>query len=463
MDTILARTSISQPLIFLNHYPLDPGLDNWYEITDRLNRFNTLAVLCGHGHANKMMNFDSIPAFMGRSNLRARAEVGGYNIVDIRNDSMIYTEHRPGTDYFKTWGSVDLKKGNAISVSKKPDFSINARYPHVKTKWTFSSDANVISTPLVTNNLVIFGNQNGKIEALSIKSGKTVWTAQTAGAIFSSPETVKDNFVVGSADGSVYCFNIKTGKPAWVYNADAAILGSPLVDDNKIYIGGSDHRFRAINAIDGKELWSFNELTGPVVSKPVLYRDKIIFGAWDRHLYALDKNTGKLIWKWNNGSSVRNYSPAACIPVVSNDVVYVVSPDRYITAIDISTGQALWRNNDATVRESIGISNDGKWIYGKTMQDTIVGYAASREKQHAAWKMHCGFGYEHVPSMLIEKKGSLFFGTRSGVVYCINPAKQTIEWAYKIDNSMVNTVRVIDKNNVIAATMDGKVAFLHSD
>ena len=141
-------------------------------------------------------------------------------------------------------------------------------------------------------------------------------------------------------------------------------------------------------------------------------------------------------------------------------MVYIVAPDRYISAIDISNGQTLWRNNDATVRESIGISADGKWIYGKTMQDTIVAYAASREKQTAAWKMHCGFGYEHVPSMLIEKQGRLYFGTKNGVVYCIDPKQQKLLWKYKIDNSMVNTVRVMEKNRVVASTMDGKLTLI---
>ena len=74
--------------------------------------------------------------------------------------------------------------------------------------------------------------------------------------------------------------------------------------------------------------------------------------------------------------------------------------------------------------------------------------------------MNAGFGYEHVPSMLIEKDGSVFFGTRSGVVYSIDPADQTVNWAHKIDNSMVNTVRPLDKNNVVVATMDGKLLLL---
>jgi outer membrane protein assembly factor BamB len=212
----------------------------------------------------------------------------------------------------------------------------------------------------------------------------------------------------------------------------------------------------------GKMIWKFDGLEGPVVSTPLIYDGKIIFGAWDRNLYALDKTTGALAWKWNNGSAVRNYSPAACIPVASGGVVYVVAPDRYISAIDASDGKTLWRNNDATVRESIGISNDGKWIYGKTMQDTIVAYAASREKQSAAWKMNCGFGYEHVPSMLIEKNGQVFFGTRNGVVYAIDPVNRQIAWAHKIDNSMINTVRVLDKIHLIVSTMDGKIVLLET-
>ena len=80
-----------------------------------------------------------------------------------------------------------------------------------------------------------------------------------------------------------------------------------------------------------------------------------------------------------------------------------------------------------------------------------------------AWMLNAGFGYEHVPSMLIEKEGAVFFGTRNGVVYSIDPAKQKVNWAYKIDNSMVNTVQVLNRNSVLAATMDGKVCLLQTN
>ena len=42
--------------------------------------------------------------------------------------------------------------------------------------------------------------------------------------------------------------------------------------------------------------------------------------------------------------------------------------------------------------------------------------------------------------MLIEKERIVFFGTRNGKVYAVNSQTKKVEWIYKIDNSMVNTV-----------------------
>lgn len=462
LDQELKKRSNDQPIVFLNHYPLDNGLDNWYEAIDRLKQKNTIAALCGHGHANKAMNVEGIPAVMGRSNLRAKAEIGGYNLVDVRADSMIFSERRPGLETRSPWTGIRILKHNyqASPASMRPSYAVNDSFPNVKAKWVYHSPANVISTPATDGKLVFFGNSMGTITAVDILSGKEQWRFQTQGSVFSSPALIGKQVVVGSGDGWVYCLQTRNGKLIWKYQTDAAVLGSPVIENDVVYIGSSDHHFRALDLSTGKERWRFDGLNGPVMSKPVIHADQILFGAWDRNLYALNKHNGQLMWKWNNGSSVLNFSPAACIPVIKDDVVYVVAPDRYISAIDLGTGTTLWRNNEATVRESIGISADGKYVYGKTMNDMIVAFPTSREKQWVAWKVDCGFGYEHVPSMLIEKEQTVVFGTKSGRVYAIDPIKQAKKWVYKIDNSMVNTVNMISSQQIIAATMDGKVTLL---
>jgi outer membrane protein assembly factor BamB len=460
----LKKIKKDEPIIFLNHYPLDSGLDNWYQVIDLLKTKNTILALCGHGHANRPVKAEDIPSVMGRSNLRAKENEGGYNLVDVRSDSIVFFERKPFSKTQKQWIAV-RNESHQYDLSKKfprPDFSVNQKYPNVKATWTYSSSANVISTPAIINNEVVFGNQNGLIEALDLSSGKRKWNFKTNGPIFSSPAVSNNKIVIGSADDLIYCIDAK-GKLQWKFKSDASVLGSPLIENNVVYIGGSDHRFSAYDFLNGKPMWSYHALEGPIVSKPVIVDNKIIFGAWDKNLYALNKNDGHVLWKWNNGSSVINYSPAACIPVVKDDVVYIVAPDRYLSAIDINTGKTLWRTNEATVRESIGISNDGKLVYGKTMQDTVVAFYTNKGKPEFAWKMNVGFGYEHAPSMLIEKNGRLYFGTKNGVVYCIDPSSQKIVWAYKIDNSMVNTVNVLDNKQIIASTMDGKVCLLQEE
>ena len=55
------------------------------------------------------------------------------------------------------------------------------------------------------------------------------------------------------------------------------------------------------------------------------------------------------------------------------------------------------------MRESIGMSEDKSLVYGKTMQDTVVAFAADPQHPAVAWKMNAGYGYEHAPSMLVER------------------------------------------------------------
>lgn len=461
LDKELKKLDPKQPIVFLNHYPLDKDLDNWYEAVDRLKQHRTLAVLSGHWHTNRRLDYEEIPAVVGRSNLRAKAAYGGYNIVEVRSDSMVFAERTPGIETKKPWTGIDLAE-NKFSNKKypRPIYTMNDSFPSVKSRWVYASEANIISTPAITQQLVIVGNSLGTIEAIDKASGKRKWKHQTKGAIYSSPAIHQNKVVVASGDGIIYCLNHTNGKIIWQFKAEAAVLGSPLIYDNKVYIGGSDHHFRCLDLNSGKQKWSYDALEGPVVSTPVFSNGKIIFGSWDRHLYALDAFNGTLAWKWNNGSMVRNFAPASCIPVVQDDIAYIVAPDRYLSAIDMQTGNTLWRTKEATVRESIGISADGKWLYTKTMSDGFAVFPTGRTPQNLAWKKDFGIGYEHVPSMPIEKEGKVYFGTKNGIIYAIDPYTREKLWRYKIDNSMVNTVNFGNSNELVASTMDGKIAFL---
>lgn len=118
----------NMPLIFLNHYPQDSSLNNWYEITDLLKKYDTRLILHGHGHADKKYTYDGIPAIMGRSNLRANKDTGAYNIVTISADTAYFQNKTPGGATGKIWARMYIGNHylqNDTTAYWRPDYSVN--------------------------------------------------------------------------------------------------------------------------------------------------------------------------------------------------------------------------------------------------------------------------------------------------------------------------------------------------
>jgi outer membrane protein assembly factor BamB/predicted phosphodiesterase len=338
--TLKLKSTKSKPLFFVTHYPLDPGIDNWYEVTERLKRTNVQAVLVGHGHSNRIMNFEALPGVMGRSNLRAGKPLGGYTIVDVKSDTVFFLERVPEGELKKPWHKLPLgMKDYSTDTTryKRPDFASNAQFKNVKVRWTVRTGSTIASTPAVWKEYVVVGNSAGFVSCYSLKNGKLLWKQKTGGTVYSSPDAADGKVVVGSSDKFIYCFDIRTGKIGWKVRTGAPVVAAPTIHGGTVYIGGSDTLFRAIDLKNGTLKWEYRGVHGFVETRPLLYQGRVIFGAWDTYLYALDAETGSLAWKWSNGNSGVLLSPAACWPVAADGKVFVAAPDRYLTAIDAST------------------------------------------------------------------------------------------------------------------------------
>ncbi|MDE3059265.1 MAG: PQQ-binding-like beta-propeller repeat protein, partial [Bacteroidota bacterium] len=298
LDSVLtALPDKKQPLIFITHYPVDPSIDNWYEITDRLKRFNTQVILCGHGHANGKYSFEGIPGVMSRSNLRARHPLGGYSIVDVRNDSMFISERTPGVETHTAWDTVVLATHNYAADTihyHRPDYSINQEYPNVKSAWSVTTKYTIASAPAVENHNVVVGNSSGNVECFSLADGTRRWTFHTNATVYSTPDVANGKVIFGSSDDNIYCLNVNDGKQIWNVATDAAVVAVPRVVDGIVYIGGSDGIFRAIELSTGKVKWKFSGIKAFIESKPLVYEGKVIFGSWDGNLYALNIADGSL-------------------------------------------------------------------------------------------------------------------------------------------------------------------------
>jgi outer membrane protein assembly factor BamB/predicted MPP superfamily phosphohydrolase len=466
LDSALKTIPDTTSIIFVNHYPQDSSLNNWFEAIDRLKQKNIQLILCGHGHANRKLNFEGIPAIMGRSNLRAKAEVGGYNIVTIDNGRVTYRERIPGIKTNPAWAVVSLTNHNFKTDTAnypRPSYAVNSIYSNVKEKWNYQDNSDIGSGTAFNNKYIFTTNTNGEILALDKKNGKLKWRYKTFGKIYSIPAVSEEIIVAGSSDTHIYALSAKNGKLVWKVKTGKAVLAHAVIYNDIVFAGSSDGHFRALNLKKGSVVWDFADVTGFVVTKPLIYSNKIYFGCWNNDFYCLDISNGNLLWKWNNNSNNRMYSPAACFPAATNNRVFIVAPDRYMTALDANNGNVIWRKQmpDLRFRESMGLSSDSSIVYVKTMEGNVYGISTSADSMQPIWKSEVSLGYEICPTAIIENNNIVFIPTQSGVTVALDRVTGKILWKHKTSNGLITHLLPIGNNEIIVSTMDGKLSLLH--
>lgn len=464
LDSILSSIDKAMPLIFVTHYPIDKSITNWYVVLERLREYNIIGILCGHGHRNKVYDFEGIGGVMGRSNLRAKEQKGGFNIVRIFNESLSFFERKTGTKTLEYWhkSSFNNKKSNYVK-EQKPDFSINEKNRKIYKLWKINTRFTIGSAAKVNGEKVFCGDASGYFYALNLSDGKELWKFKTNAAIYSTPDADKKVVVFASCDSFIYCLDVKNGNQIWKYSTKAPVVACPVIYNDVVYIGSSDKNFRAIDLKSGKLIWAFGGLNGFVESKPFVNKDKVIFGVWDSFLYCLDSKNGNLLWKWQGNKTANLLSPAACDPVVSGNKVFIVAPDRKMTAIDINTGQNIWRTDNFEVRESIGISKDSSKIYVRTINDTIYAISAKENYPKVIWATKLNNGYDINSAQLVEKDGVLFYPTKDGVLFALDTESGEILWRYRTGIALANTPAPINKYNVIITNFDGEIIRVSND
>ena len=453
----------NKPVILVTHYPMIEGdVDNWYEVTDAVRPYNIRLFIGGHYHRNRDLRYDGIPGVLMRSNLRDKDGKPGYGIYEITKDSIrVYTQ-RIGEPK-KQWAGFSLTESyyeRNGKAEKYPDFSVNKEYPQVKEQWITKTGVGIYCSPAVEKDKVFIGDDMGYLTAYALKDGKALWRFQSGKRIVGTPAVSEGIVVFGSADCKIYGLNAQNGNLLWTVETSEPVLGAVTIDNGTAYIGASDHTFRAINTCNGEIKWTFTGVKGYIETKPLVTDSKVIFGAWDNTLYALNKADGRELWKWTGGLTRMHFSPAAVWPVAAEGKVFITDPQRAMTAIEIETGNTVWRTFQSMVRETIGLSEDGERIYSKTMNDSIVCYSTKGSHPHELWASNVGFGYEHAPSMQVEKDGIVFGSTKEGLIFALEAKTGKVLWKHKIGNSLISTVVPLSGNRILFTATGVEVGLL---
>lgn len=107
--------------------------------------------------------------------------------------------------------------------------------------WRYTIENNpFISSPAVTDEVVVIGGGDMNIHCVDSQTGQARWTYTTLDAVDSSPVIAGDKVLVGSDDGRLYLLSLADGELLWTYETGRSITSSPAVASGMVVVGCHD-------------------------------------------------------------------------------------------------------------------------------------------------------------------------------------------------------------------------------
>ncbi len=109
----------------------------------------------------------------------------------------------------------------------------------------------LVPSPAYARGTIIVANENAKISAISLASGKVAWSGEDDLPDVASPLAAEDFVFTASSSGVVSCYDLDTGRKLWNHEFDESFYPSPILAAGRIYAmdnGGTMHVFRASKA-----------------------------------------------------------------------------------------------------------------------------------------------------------------------------------------------------------------------
>ncbi len=275
--------------------------------------------------------------------------------------------------------------------------------------WNTSVGINIRSVPAVADGVVYIGSWDKKVYALSALTGSSVWTYTTGDYITSSPAVANGIVYIGSHDSFVYALNASTGVPFWTYSTGTTSAdSSPAIANGIVYVGSSDSRLHALNATTGVALWTNSTLAGQVISSPAVSNGVVYVGSFNDRMYALNATTGIILWE---------YATTGCVdssPAVFGNAVYVGSDDKDLYALNALTGTKLWNfTTTGSIKSSPAVANGRVYVGSNDGSLYVLDNSTGSELLHYAT------GSTGVRSSPWVENGTVFFGSDDKSVYAL--------------------------------------------
>jgi len=301
---------------------------------------------------------------------------------------------------------------------------------------------------------IFLGEQNARIESISVDSGEKLWASDLGGVVTSNILAGDKNIYV--ATRSTGNDPSKTHTTLWALSKETGltVFSVPLNATGHITLSGvgqrllsvSDGTVAALDASTGAELWSRTMAT--VSAEPIIASDKIILGTNDKLILVISTGTGEI-----NSQIKTKYIPTA---VASSDSeTIIIGDDRgNLSSVDAVSGNANWKLRQGARISEINMNNGDLLV---ASYDNFV-YSIDAGSGKVVWKKRMAGRVNIVPDAARQIAVTLTAGENTAFVIDTKNGKSLNQLTLDGENAFVHAP-VIAGNSAVFATVEGILGY----
>ncbi|MBN2282224.1 MAG: PQQ-binding-like beta-propeller repeat protein [Candidatus Marinimicrobia bacterium] len=369
-NDLAAMDDPNTPVIVMYHIPSsEDAVPNHWQITNILKDYRIAMIFTGHGHSNRVYDFDGLPGIMAMDTYNAN-QPSGFHVVSVSEKELRFTPYYNTSGKGNDWHVKacadsagtrmtfrNIEPGSTLTASAvlQVELSKNATggswliRPEYKSgsltgtgkNWEFTIDPSTLENGyhfVKVSMMIDGGNMVYKTFAFYTERGdypKAVWRFDAQDEILSKPAYDGEKVYFGSGKGAIYALDAATGDLVWKKeDMDDAVYSSPAVEKGVLYTGTSKGTMYALDAEDGREIWTYS--SGNSIHSGILVVDTMVYSGSGTSLIALSGTTGKRMWSFAVNDAVE------ARPVVSGDRIVFTSWDTKVYCLDRFTGTKKW-------------------------------------------------------------------------------------------------------------------------
>jgi outer membrane protein assembly factor BamB len=313
---------------------------------------------------------------------------------------------------------VPMYRGNAARTGEMPGPGPASQPAQL---WKFAPIVSSSAPPVVLNNVIYIGVDNGAVRALNATTGGEIWKfdSGTAGRVV---PTATDKYVfLTDQSSAVIAVDAATGKELWRHPGSRPNT-SPIVFADRVLVDGANGKSFVLDQATGAEVSHFDFASE--LSRSPAYADGVAFGASESGtLFAVDVTTGSERWH------VETSSPEVSTPTVIDGTALVSlwagDNTGSLVAYDTATGQQAWIYSSPNGMGFSAPSVAGGLVIAGGFDGLVYGIKANDGT--LAWSVETGSTLPITSAPGIAN-GIVYVGNANGQILAMDAASGATQW-----------------------------------